>query len=101
MLQYSHHPTPSIINLARVLAMFVIVLNIVFTIRLLMIAAPSNVMSGTAREFAGEKNLSASCEHPSWLPTAYQHVQYLVAPPKSPKDPNSAEKNPEDPMENV
>lgn len=103
LLQYSHNPTPFLINLSRVLAICCIVLNLVFTIRLLMIAAPSNVMPSHAREFAGEKNLSASCEHPAWLPTAYQHVQYLVAPPKSQKDPKYKlnERHEDDPMENV
>jgi len=87
LLQYSHAPTTFTINLSRVMAILVIVLNIIFTFRLLMIATPAHLMPGFARECGGQKNLSASCEHPAWLPTAYQHVQYLVAPPKSGKEP--------------
>lgn len=101
LLQYSHSPTPFIINTSRATAILVIVLQIIFTIRLLMIATPANMLPGYAREMANQKNLSASCEHPSWLPTAYQHVQYLVAPPKSQKDPKLNERDEEDPMENV
>jgi hypothetical protein len=103
LLQYSHSPTQFTLNLSRVMAICVIILNIVFSIRLLMIATPSNLLPGHAREMGNQKNLSASCEHPAWLPTAYQHVSYLVAPPKSAKDPklNSDEKNEDDPMEGV
>lgn len=28
-------------------------------------------------------NRSASCQSPSWLPVAFQHVMYMVAPPKT------------------
>lgn len=102
LLQYSHNPTTFTLNLSRVLGVVVIILNIVFTLRLLMIAHPGNQHPGSAREVAGQKNLSGSCEHPSWLPTAYQHVQYLVAPPPAPKDANSKDGyKEEDPMINV
>eukprot|EP00427_Karlodinium_veneficum_P022864 CAMPEP_0169107816 /NCGR_PEP_ID=MMETSP1015-20121227/25092_1 /TAXON_ID=342587 /ORGANISM="Karlodinium micrum, Strain CCMP2283" /LENGTH=845 /DNA_ID=CAMNT_0009169389 /DNA_START=18 /DNA_END=2552 /DNA_ORIENTATION=- len=81
-LQYSHNPTKFMIDLSRVLAIGCICLNIIFTIRLLMVATPSNVLPAHAREQSNQKNLSAPTMHPSWLPTAYQVVQYLVAPPK-------------------
>mmetsp|Transcript_43177 Transcript_43177/g.68265 ORF Transcript_43177/g.68265 Transcript_43177/m.68265 type:complete len:887 (-) Transcript_43177:245-2905(-) len=97
-LQYAHNPTKFMIDLSRVLAMGCICLNIVFTIRLLTIAAPSNVLPSAAREQSSQKNLSAPTQHPSWLPTAFQVVQYLVAPPR----PSGSDGIPEDdPMRNV
>jgi hypothetical protein len=97
-LQYAHNPTTFMIDLSRVLACVCICLNILFTIRLLMIACPSNVLPGHAREQSNQKNLSAPTQHPSWLPTAFQVVQYLVAPPK----PSGSDGIPEnDPMRSV
>jgi len=102
LLQYTHSPTPFILNLSRGLAIVCIILNIVWTIRLLVLATPANQMPGYAREMGNQKNLSASCEHPAWLPTAYQHVQYLVAPPKPTKKAGDKEEVPEeDPMNGV
>jgi len=101
LLQYAHTPTPFIINTSRVLAIFCIILNIIFTFRLMVIARPGKQIPGLSREMGNQKNLSASCDHPAWLPTAYQHVQYMVAAPKPVKDPNYKPAVEDDPMEGV
>jgi hypothetical protein len=99
-LQYSHSPTPFIIDISRVTAIGCIILNILFTIRLLLLARPAGVLSSTpAREAGGSAaNLSAPCQNPQWLPSAYQVTQYLVAPPRSFKAQEITE---DDPMVDV
>lgn len=86
-LAYTHHPTDAIIDISRAVAILVYLMQIAFTIRLYVVSQPANSAAGathTARE-AGERlfNQSASCESPAWLPAAFQHVSYLVAPPKT------------------
>jgi len=98
-LMYAGEPTQVTIDIARALSIATIGLQILFTFRLFMLARPTNLIPSRARESSGQENLSGSCEHPSWLPTAFQHVTYLVAPPKSSKAKESNE--PRDPMENV
>lgn len=99
-LQYGHWgsiPDQGAMSLSRVFAACCIILQIIWTCRLLMLAAPSNLFPTTAREAGGDKNLSAPCDHPNWLPTAYQHVAYLVGPPRQ----AGGKFKPEDPMLNV
>mmetsp|Transcript_35269 Transcript_35269/g.81327 ORF Transcript_35269/g.81327 Transcript_35269/m.81327 type:complete len:892 (+) Transcript_35269:118-2793(+) len=110
-LAYTHHPTDAVVDISRAVAIFVYLMQIGFTIRLYVVSQPANSAAGathTARE-AGERlfNQSASCESPAWLPAAFQHVSYLVAPPKTKvqleqeqrdRDHNTIQ---EDPMVNV
>ncbi|CAL1144696.1 unnamed protein product [Cladocopium goreaui] len=86
-LAYTHHPTASVIDISRAVAILVLLMQIGLTIRLYVVSQPANSSAGAthqAREI-GERmfNQSASCESPAWLPAAFQHVSYLVAPPKT------------------
>lgn len=84
-LQYTGVPSQLILNISRAMGILCILMQIMLTIRMYMVSCPSNLLPGHAKEVEGTKNLSAPCQHPSWLPTAFQHVQYLVAPPHSMK----------------
>lgn len=101
--QYTGVPTPLIINVSRALAILCILMQLMLTVRLYIVSCPSNLAPSLAQEVEGSKNLSGPCEHPSWLPTAFQHVQYLVAPPRSTKAAKKgADSIPaDDPMKNV
>lgn len=86
-LAYTHHPTQGTIDISRAVAILVLLMQLGLTIRLYVVAQPANSAAGAshqARE-VGERmfNQSASCESPAWLPAAFQHVSYLVAPPKT------------------
>mmetsp|Transcript_45213 Transcript_45213/g.79599 ORF Transcript_45213/g.79599 Transcript_45213/m.79599 type:complete len:873 (+) Transcript_45213:140-2758(+) len=101
--QYTGVPTPLIINISRAMAILCILMQITLVIRLYMVSCPANLLPSHAKEVEGGKNLSAPCEHPSWLPTAFQHVQYLVAPPRTMKATKKGVEAMEDddPMKNV
>mmetsp|Transcript_38130 Transcript_38130/g.115261 ORF Transcript_38130/g.115261 Transcript_38130/m.115261 type:complete len:881 (-) Transcript_38130:138-2780(-) len=84
-LMYSHTVTPTMMNIARVVAAIIILMHVFLTFRLYSVASPTfNKAHHQARESGGRLfNQSGSCEAPSWLPAAFQHVMYLVAPPKT------------------
>jgi len=84
MLQYTATPTPFIINVSRGAACFINLCHVILTFRLYGIARPDNLwFPGKAVEMGGSRaNMSGACELPTWLPTSFQHVLYLVAPPK-------------------
>lgn len=85
-MMYTGHYTVLIIDISRAIAIVVLSMHVLWTFRLYSVAKPSNtiVPSHQARESGGRLfNESASCELPSWLPRAFQHCTYLVAPPKS------------------
>jgi len=86
-LAYTHHPTAGVLDISRAVAILALLMQLCLTIRLYVVSQPANSSAGathTARE-TGERmfNQSASCESPAWLPAAFQHVSYLVAPPKT------------------
>eukprot|EP00403_Amphidinium_massartii_P015239 CAMPEP_0178426730 /NCGR_PEP_ID=MMETSP0689_2-20121128/29383_1 /TAXON_ID=160604 /ORGANISM="Amphidinium massartii, Strain CS-259" /LENGTH=786 /DNA_ID=CAMNT_0020048421 /DNA_START=88 /DNA_END=2448 /DNA_ORIENTATION=+ len=89
-LQYAATPSQTILDCSRALAMITLVMQILWTFRLYMVARPANEYVGDniAKESGGlAANQSGACDVPSWLPAAFQPVQYLVAPPKpTPKD---------------
>jgi len=84
MLQYTATPTPFIINISRGAAVFINLCHVILTFRLYGIARPDNLwFPGKALEMGGSRaNMSGALELPTWLPTSFQHVLYLVAPPK-------------------
>jgi len=107
---YTHHPTQSVIDVSRAVAILVLFMQIGQTIRLYVVSQPGNGSPelGSAKE-SGERlfNQSASCESPTWLPSAFQTVSYLVAPPKTKAQIDKEKKSREygelmeDPMVNV
>mmetsp|Transcript_81073 Transcript_81073/g.178043 ORF Transcript_81073/g.178043 Transcript_81073/m.178043 type:complete len:898 (-) Transcript_81073:150-2843(-) len=84
-MMYGHTVNQTLIDIARVVAAFIIILHIAMTYRMYAIAKPTKGRpSHEAKEAGGRLfNDSGACEHPSWLPIAFQHVMYLVAPPKT------------------
>jgi len=82
---YTHHPTSQALDVSRAVAVLVLLMQIGQTIRLYVVSQPGNGSPelGAAQE-SGERlfNQAASCESPVWLPSAFQTVSYLVAPPK-------------------
>jgi len=86
-LMYAHSPTNTQIDLGRALAILIDLMHVLWTFRLYAIAKPTNNLpSHKAKESGGELfNETASSSVPSWLPSAFQHVTYLIAPPKSKK----------------
>eukprot|EP00441_Pelagodinium_beii_P047668 CAMPEP_0197625272 /NCGR_PEP_ID=MMETSP1338-20131121/4680_1 /TAXON_ID=43686 ORGANISM="Pelagodinium beii, Strain RCC1491" /NCGR_SAMPLE_ID=MMETSP1338 /ASSEMBLY_ACC=CAM_ASM_000754 /LENGTH=877 /DNA_ID=CAMNT_0043195631 /DNA_START=22 /DNA_END=2655 /DNA_ORIENTATION=+ len=84
-LAYSHSPSQSVIDISRAVAILCYLMHLAWTFRLYMVAQPANSMANhQAKETGGRLfNQSASCETPTWLPAAFQHVSYLVAPPKT------------------
>lgn len=84
-MMYTHAPTQGIIDVARALAAFCLVMQILWTTRLFIVAMPTyGEPSHEASESGGRLfNETASCQAPVWLPSAFQHVTYLIAPPKS------------------
>ncbi|CAL1146489.1 unnamed protein product, partial [Cladocopium goreaui] len=107
---YTHHPTSRVdarggqaLDVSRAVAVLVLLMQIGQTIRLYVawhefrlakpwytitlpvVSQPGNGSPelGAAQE-SGERlfNQAASCESPVWLPSAFQTVSYLVAPPK-------------------
>lgn len=100
-LFYAHSYNQTTIDIGRAVAVGVLIMQILWTFRLYAVAKPSNNAPGKARENAGGRLFSASgnCDAPSWLPSAFQHVTYLIAPPKQKGVPER--KDGEDPMEKV
>lgn len=84
-MMYTGHYTEGVIDISRAVAILVLIMHVLWTFRLYSVAKPTNSIlpSHRARESGGRLfNESASCELPSWLPRAFQHCTYLVAPPK-------------------
>lgn len=99
-LFYSASPTAGTLAAAWVLVFLTFTMQILFTFRMYIVACPAWTSPADAkcRESGGRKgNESASTDHPHWLPAAFQHVQYLIAPPK----PKKAAEPDEDPMKHV
>lgn len=84
-LAYAHTATQTIIDIARGLGIGIVIMQLLWTIRLYIVARPTGARpSHQAREAGGRLfNNSAACEVPSWLPHAFQHCTYLIAPPKT------------------
>jgi len=84
-LMYSHNYTQTMIDVARGVAAFIILMHVGLCFRMYSVAKPAmDKAHHTAKEAGGRLfNESGSCDSPSWLPTAFQHVMYLVAPPKT------------------
>lgn len=84
-LMYAHTYTQTMLDIARGVAAGIIIMHVLLTFRLYSVAKPT---AGRAYHGAKESggrlfNQSASCDAPAWLPSAFQHVMYLVAPPKT------------------
>lgn len=101
-LFYGHSYNQTTIDAARAIAVVVLMLQILWTFRLYAVAKPSNTKPGKARENAGGRlfDADAYCDAPGWLPSAFQHVTYLIAPPKQKGAPEAPEAG-VDPMEKV
>ncbi|CAE8658202.1 unnamed protein product [Polarella glacialis] len=86
-MAYTHDHNPATIDISRAVAILIILMQIGFTFRMYTVAKPSwNVADHTAKESGGRHfNQSAACDRPAWLPSAFQHVSYLVGPPKTPE----------------
>jgi hypothetical protein len=86
-LSYTGHYTQTALNAARAIAICVLVMQILWTFRLYAIAMPSGKRPKHSSKEAGGRlfNEKGSMEVPSWLPNAFQHVTYLIAPPKTPE----------------
>jgi hypothetical protein len=86
-LMYTGHFTEMAVDVGRAMAIFIIILQLLWTFRLYAIAMPSGkAPSHRAKEAGGRLfNEEGSMEVPSWLPAAFQHVTYLIAPPKTKK----------------
>lgn len=84
-LLYSQQYTSTSIDIGRGVAIVIIIMQILFTFRMFSIAKPSmNKAHHRAKETGGRLfNRSGACEAPAWLPGAFQHVMYLIAPPKT------------------
>lgn len=86
-LGYTADGTQETADLSKALAIIINVMQIVWTFRLYSVARParSSPDPGARALEAGGRlfNESAACDKPSWLPSAFQHVEYLVAPPKT------------------
>lgn len=84
-LAYTHDPTPAAIDISRAVGIICILMQMGFTYRMFSIARPSwGRPHHAAKETGGRLfNQSGACDAPSWLPQAFQHVTYLIAPPKT------------------
>jgi len=82
---YSQQYTQSMIDIGRGVGALIVIMHILLCFRMYMIAKPSFMKPGhTARENGGRLfNRSGGCDAPSWLPNAFQHVMYMIAPPKT------------------
>jgi len=84
-LMYTSTPTQTIIDSSRAIAICILIMHILWTVRLFIVAMPTNGEPNHAAVESGGRlfNESASCQVPQWLPSAFQHVTYLIAPPKT------------------
>jgi len=86
-LLYSQQYTQSMIDIGRGVAILIVVMHILLTFRMYSVAKPAMGKAHHRALEAGGRlfNRSGSCEAPSWLPGAFQHVMYMIAPPKTPE----------------
>jgi len=82
---YSQQITQTMMDIGRGVAILIVIMHILLTFRMYSVAKPA---MGKAHHRALETggrlfNRSASCDMPAWLPTAFQHVMYMIAPPKT------------------
>lgn len=84
-LMYSQQITQTMMDIARGVAIMIVIMHILLTFRMYAVAKPTGGKAHHAALEAGGRlfNQSASCEAPSWLPGAFQHVMYMIAPPKT------------------
>eukprot|EP00445_Apocalathium_hangoei_P063669 CAMPEP_0204123776 /NCGR_PEP_ID=MMETSP0361-20130328/9476_1 /ASSEMBLY_ACC=CAM_ASM_000343 /TAXON_ID=268821 /ORGANISM="Scrippsiella Hangoei, Strain SHTV-5" /LENGTH=620 /DNA_ID=CAMNT_0051075271 /DNA_START=82 /DNA_END=1940 /DNA_ORIENTATION=- len=84
-MMYGHTVTQTMTDVARGIAALIILMHVALCFRLYSVAKPSMNRAHHAAKEAGGRlfNQSAACDHPAWLPSAFQHVMYLVAPPKT------------------
>lgn len=88
-LMYSQTVTQAMMDVARGVAILVILMHMCLMYRLYVVARPTKGRAQHRRALeAGGRlfNSSGSCDAPSWLPSAFQHVMYLVAPPARPEE---------------
>jgi len=84
-LMYTLDPRQPVLDISRGIAIFIVSLQIVWTFRLIAVSTPAGMNPDhTALEAGGHLfNHSGPCEKPAWLPNAFQHVTYMVSPPKT------------------
>jgi len=84
-LMYGHTITQTMMDVARGVAILILFMHIALVFRMYSVSKP---LHGKAHHQAKESggrlfNQSGACDAPAWLPGAFQHVMYLVAPPKT------------------
>lgn len=96
-MMYSQAITQTMLDVARGVEILIILMHIQMTFRLYAVAKPTNgKVRNSALESGGRLfNASGSCDAPCWLPSAFQHVAYLVAPPKT-EEQLARQREPED-----
>jgi len=84
-MMYGHTVNQTMIDVARGIAAFIILMHVTLCFRLYSVAKPAMTKAHHNAKEAGGRlfNSSGSCDSPAWLPSAFQHVMYLVAPPKT------------------
>merc|ERR1719499_125683 len=72
-------------DVARGVAVLILFMHLALTFRMYSVSKPLHGKSHhQAKESGGRLfNQSGACDAPGWLPAAFQHVMYLVAPPKT------------------
>lgn len=86
-MMYGQNATPLMITIARVVACVIILFHVILCFRMYSVAKPTmGKAHHQAKESGGRLfNHSGSCDTPAWLPSAFQHVMYLISPPKTDK----------------
>jgi hypothetical protein len=84
-LAYTLDHNQATTDISRATGILCIFMQLMWTLRLYMVALPSgDEPSYEAKESGGRLfNQTAACEAPSWLPSAFQPVMYMVSPPKT------------------
>lgn len=84
-LLYSQQITQTMMDIGRGVAILIVIMHILLTFRMYSVAKPNmSKAHHHALESGGRLfNRSGQCDAPSWLPVAFQHVMYMIAPPKT------------------
>eukprot|EP00445_Apocalathium_hangoei_P093639 CAMPEP_0204247226 /NCGR_PEP_ID=MMETSP0361-20130328/98540_1 /ASSEMBLY_ACC=CAM_ASM_000343 /TAXON_ID=268821 /ORGANISM="Scrippsiella Hangoei, Strain SHTV-5" /LENGTH=998 /DNA_ID=CAMNT_0051220459 /DNA_START=80 /DNA_END=3077 /DNA_ORIENTATION=+ len=84
-MMYGHTVNQTMMDIARGIAAFIILMHVALCFRMYSVAKPAMTKAHHQAKEAGGRlfNNSGSCDSPAWLPSAFQHVMYLVAPPKT------------------
>jgi len=84
-LAYTMDPRQPCLDVARGVAVFIVCLQILWTFRLYTVAKPGGGRGDVEALEDGAHlfNQSAACDKPTWLPNAFQHIGYMIAPPKT------------------